>query len=75
MWLSADRTMEGLKGGEIAVKTQQTKSAARPAQASRNERGHDQLSPLRDPSGGINFLRTKKRRTPSMRGAAVGVRP
>jgi hypothetical protein len=60
MWLSADRTMKGLKGGGIAMKTSEIKSASRPVQDSRNDCGHDRLPPRVHPSGWINFLRTKK---------------
>jgi hypothetical protein len=75
MRLSADRTMDGLKGGGIAVKTPPTKSAARPAQDSSNECGHYRMPSRVHPSRRINFLSTKKNRTSSMRGAAVGVGP
>jgi hypothetical protein len=57
------------------MKTPATKSAARPARDSSNECGHHRVPPRVDPSGRINFFRTKKNRTPSMRGAAVGVWP
>jgi hypothetical protein len=66
---------EGLKGGGFAMKTPRVKSAALPAQDSRNECGHDRVPTRVHPSGWINFLRTKKNHTSSMRGAAVGVRP
>jgi hypothetical protein len=57
------------------MKTPRVKSAALPAQDSRNEWGHDRVPTRVHLSGWINFLRTKKNRTSSMRGAAVGVRP
>jgi hypothetical protein len=60
---------------EAAVKTQRIKSAAWLVQASRNERGIKDFAAVRGLCGSINLLRIKKRRTPSMRGAAVGVGP
>lgn len=75
MRLSAVRTMKGLKGGGITMKTPATKSASRAARDSSNECGHDRLTTRMQLSGRINFLRTMKRHTPALRGAAVGVRP
>ncbi len=54
------------------MKTPATKSAARAARDSSNECGHDRLTTRMQLSGRINFLRTKKNRTPSMRGCGSG---
>jgi hypothetical protein len=53
------------------MKTPQTKNAAWPEPASGNERGHGLLPPSVDPSGRLTFVRTKKNRAPSTRGAVV----
>ena len=57
------------------MKTPETKGAARPALESATSAGMTRLPPRVDSSGKTNLLRTKKNRTHSMQGAAVGVRP
>ena len=74
MRLSADRTMKGLKGG-ITMKIPATKSSARPAQDSRNERGHDPVAVTRGLLRLDQFSQDKAAPHPFDPGSAAGVRP
>ena len=71
----ADGIMNGLKGGDVVMESREAEHAVLHAQDSATSAGMTRLQPRLDFSSRIKFFRAKKRRTLSMRGAAVWGRP
>ena len=71
----ADRIMNGLKGGDWVMESQEAEHAVLHAQDSASSAGRTRLQPQLNFSSRIRCVRAKKRRTLLMRGAAVWGRP
>ncbi len=71
MQLSAARIMSGLRGGDVVMENLETAHGVRRARDSVTSGGATRSRPRLNLSGGIGFFTAKKRRTRSVRGAAV----